>query len=93
MQKSSKHALLVGLMSSTVGCHPTRCLEFEHSDSNGAPGDPEAYMKGLRDLIQKGNEKVVAVGECGLGMCAVSGADFINVFQEPMGRVRVSSAV
>eukprot|EP00941_MAST-03F_sp_MAST-3F-sp1_P005011 g5011.t1 len=46
---------------STVGVHPTRCGEFRKH-----PGGSEAYMASLIDLIRRGGEKVVAVGECGL---------------------------
>ncbi|KAK5910768.1 hypothetical protein CgunFtcFv8_005003 [Champsocephalus gunnari] len=42
----------------TVGCHPTRCSEFE------LKGESE-YFSGLRELASH-RGKVVAIGECGL---------------------------
>ena len=45
----------------TVGCHPTRSKKFETVFT------PDDYYNGLLKLIQDNSEKVIAVGECGLG--------------------------
>lgn len=49
----------------TIGCHPTRSIQFDKFK-----GGPSAYLDALDALIEKhlrGQGRVVAVGECGLG--------------------------
>ncbi|KAG5876906.1 hypothetical protein JTB14_001190 [Gonioctena quinquepunctata] len=60
-QKALEVALDDDRLYTTVGCHPTRCDEFEKNGQN-----PIDYLDKLSDLILLGKNKVVAVGECGL---------------------------
>lgn len=48
-------------LHATVGCHPTRCSEFENNGQN-----PDEYLQSLRSLVTENRNKVVALGECGL---------------------------
>lgn len=41
-----------------MGCHPTRCNEFEP--------DPDKYYSQLCAAIDENRDKIVAIGECGL---------------------------
>lgn len=44
----------------TVGVHPTRCCEFEHTN------DPESYLENLLAVAKRAGSVCAAVGECGL---------------------------
>lgn len=58
------YASCIEHLYTTVGCHPTRCLEFQkHKDG------PDQYYEELLKLIKEHSlsHKVVAIGECGLG--------------------------
>ena len=58
---------LAGLYA-TVGCHPCSAKQFDEY-----PGGPDGYLDALAEVIEKnlggrrGDGKVVAIGETGLG--------------------------
>ena len=47
------------ILYSTVGCHPTRCLELEGDNCYN-------YMDSMIQLVKDNPKKVVAIGEFGL---------------------------
>lgn len=49
------------LFYTTIGCHPTRCLEFTEANDEG-----ESYLNQLEQLYLKFKDRIVAFGELGL---------------------------
>jgi TatD DNase family protein len=76
----------------TVGCHPTRCLEFETFPSSHSS---ESYYHNLLALAKLGIQqgKVVACGECGLGFYSFCLILVINTVQHKIIRIVCDSAL
>ena len=55
--------VFVDHLVTTVGCHPTRCSEFETTKNT----TPDEYLHNLSQLIISNPGKVAAIGEFGLG--------------------------
>ena len=58
----------------TVGMHPTRCKNFgtgEMVDGQLKKGDE--LILAMKELIRTHPGKIVAIGECGLGMTSPKG--------------------
>ena len=60
-------SLFLDTLFTTVGCHPTRCGEFE------AKNDPVLYYNELLKVFNENRNKIVAIGECGLGKFSLLG--------------------
>lgn len=60
-RKAIEMAKTDGRLFATVGCHPTRCGEFESHEEG-----PDGYLNSLSKLVEENREKVVALGEMGL---------------------------
>jgi len=63
VEESIKLALTDDCLYTTVGVHPTRCLEFE--------SNPDQYLNSLMEVYKSAPTKFVAVGEFGLGRLLV----------------------
>ena len=60
--------IVVADIVTTVGMHPTRCMNFENGETiDGTLLKEDDLLNKMKELINDNRDKIVAIGECGLG--------------------------